>query len=183
MPGRIRSAALAAALLAASCNEGTCAPPPPARRALARDGPFDVARIVDGDTIHVRTDTGVHRVRLLCIDTPEVRGRHRSPLGDEATRALVRLLGNGGVYLDDDPAHQQMDRHGRLLRHVFLEDSTHVNVEMVRRGHSAYYLKYGPCPRHDEAFRTAEAAARRADAGIWSHPRFLRRYLPNARGR
>lgn len=168
--------------LLVGCGDCTCTPVPAAGPARA-DGPFTVERIVDGDTIHVTTDHGVQKVRFLCIDTPEVSGPHRSQLGDMATTELSRLIGESDVYLARDATHDDVDRHGRLLRHVFLTDETHLNVQMVKLGWSVYYTKYGPCHRYHQAFEDAEQEASRANAGIWSHPEFLRGgYLKNARG-
>jgi len=146
------------------------------------EGPYAVQRVVDGDTIRVRTPAGPQKVRFLCIDTPEVSGPREHALGHDATRALRDLLGSSDVTLEPDAGHDDTDRYGRLLRHVFLPDGTHLNVEMVRLGWSAYYTKYGPCDgavAFDEAETQAEAASR----GIWAHPDFLSGgYLRNARG-
>jgi micrococcal nuclease len=147
------------------------------------EGPFEVARVVDGDTIHVSMPAGRAKVRLVCIDTPETRGPRKSPLGREATAALEGLLGRRKVYLRRAQDHDDSDRHGRLLRHVFLSDDTHVNLEIVRGGWSAYYTKYGPCPFYHIRFLDAEEQARASSTGIWAHPDFLSAgYLDNARG-
>jgi micrococcal nuclease len=169
----------ALALLAAACR--TPEPEPVLRPGL--DGPFEVTAVVDGDTIRVATASGTRKVRFLCIDTPEVRGSRKSKLGDEATAALEKLIGKAEVWLRQGDEHQDKDRHGRLLRHVFLEDETHLNMELVRGGWSAYYTKYGPCPRYHQRFVDAEYEARTASRGIWAHPEFLEGgYLMNARG-
>jgi micrococcal nuclease len=139
--------------------------------------------VVDGDTIHVAAPSGTRKVRFLCIDTPEVRGKRRSPLGKSATRALRDLLDGAPVYLAADEGHDDADRYGRLLRHVFLEDGTHLGLELVRAGWSAYYTKHGVCPGYHVRFLDAEDGARSAGAGIWAHPDFLDGgYLDNARG-
>jgi micrococcal nuclease len=147
------------------------------------DGPFEVTRVVDGDTIHLAHLQGKRKVRFLCIDTPELRGKKRSPLGKRATSALRQMLGDAPVYLGVDEGHDDEDRYGRMLRHVFLEDGTHLNLELVRQGWSAYYTKHGPCPGHHVRFLDAEEEARTAGLGIWGHPGFLEGgYLDNARG-
>ncbi len=156
---------------------------PPAAGRPGLDGPYEVTKVVDGDTIHVGLPTGTRKVRLVCIDTPEVRGSKRSPLGKSATSALSALLDGGEVYLAAAQDHDDADRYGRLLRHVFLEDETHLNLELVRAGWSAYYTKHGACPGYHVRFLDAEEDARRAGAGIWAHPDFLDGgYLENARG-
>ena len=58
-----------------------------------------VEKIVDGDTIDVRTGDLVTRVRLLNIDTPEMKGADGAPecLAVEATAALAELLPIGSA--------------------------------------------------------------------------------------
>ena len=176
---RIALYAALVAALAASCRDEE----PPAVQRSGLDGPYEVTAVVDGDTFRVATPAGEKKVRLLCIDTPEVRGARKSMLGDEATAALEKLLGKAEVWLRTGDEHDDTDRHGRLLRHVFLEDETHLNMELVRGGWSAYYTKYGPCPRYHQRFVDAEYEARTASRGIWAHPEFLEGgYLSNARG-
>lgn len=173
-------ACVLALVLAHACR----GPDPSAASKEGIEGPFKVARVVDGDTIHVSHPLGGRKVRLVCIDTPEVSGHRKSPLGKEATAALRKLLKRKKVYLKPAEDHDDMDRHSRLLRHVFLEDDTHINLEVVRRGWSAYYTKYGPCPSYHVRFLDAEDQARASSAGIWAHPDFLDGgYLDNARGR
>ncbi|MBW2261836.1 MAG: thermonuclease family protein [Deltaproteobacteria bacterium] len=181
MPCRFRSLVLLAVL---SCLLHSCRDEPPAAaRRPGLDGPYEVTRVVDGDTIHVSLPLGSRKVRFVCIDTPEVRGQKRSPLGKSATSALRDLLDGGEVYLAVAQAHDDADRYGRLLRHVFLEDGTHLNLELVRAGWSAYYTKYGACPGYHVRFLEAEEESRTSGVGIWAHPDFLDGgYLDNARG-
>ena len=177
MRGLVLAMALSSALCACRGGAPAAAPKP------GLEGPFEVTKVVDGDTIHVDAPAGRRKVRFLCIDTPEVRGKRRSPLGKSATAALRGMLGDGPVYLAADDEHGDADRYGRLLRHVFLADETHLNLELVRAGWSAYYTKHGVCPGYHVRFLDAEDEARRSGAGIWSHPDFLDGgYLENARG-
>jgi micrococcal nuclease len=171
--------ALLAAALAPGCRDGE----PRAERKEGLDGPYTVSRVVDGDTIHVSSAGGARKVRLVCVDTPETRGPRRTQLGWEAKGALEEILARSEVFLARAEGHDDADRYGRLLRHVFLEDDEHVNLALVRQGWSAYYTKYGPCPRYHARFAEAEFEARSARWGIWRHPDFLEGgYLENARG-
>ncbi len=182
MPGRNHPGLAVLAILWAACNDCTCTSGPPIA-GQAGEGPYPVVHVVDGDTIHVRVRSAVRKIRFVCIDTPEVSGPRRTPLGDQATAALARLIGASDVYIQRDDTHEDMDRHGRLLRHVFLEQGTHLNVEMVAGGWSAYYTKYGHCHRYRAAFEKAQDEASRAGFGIWAHPSFLHGgYLDNSRG-
>lgn len=116
--------------------------------------------MIDGDTIELE---GGERVRLLCIDTPE-RGQ---PGYTEATEFLRGLVEGKRVRLEADPEHADRDRFGRLLRYVWLftgweaegfssGDDVLVNVEMVRRGHSAYETRWGASSLHADEFLDAK---------------------------
>lgn len=76
-----------------------------------------VTRVIDGDTI----ETNVGTVRIIGFDTPE-----RGECGyDEATEGLDNLLANSPVYLVTDPLEREnTDMHGRLLRHVVVEQGS-----------------------------------------------------------
>lgn len=56
-----------------------------------------VDRVVDGDTVDVRFDGRLERVRLLNVDTPETVDPDRPVecLGEEATEFLTELLPPG----------------------------------------------------------------------------------------
>ena len=88
-----------------------------------------VARVIDGDTI-VLTD-GAH-VRLLQIDTPEP-GTSEC-YSRAAGRDLRRMLPVGSVVtLETDPALDQVDRYGRLLRYVHRAGRTSRSCATARR--------------------------------------------------
>lgn len=93
-----------------------------------------VVRVIDGDTIDVRYDDEVHRVRLLNIDTPETKhpGQAVECLGPEATAYLAdQLLPGDVVRLEYDV--ERYDRYERELAGVF-EGEVLINAEIARRG-------------------------------------------------
>ena len=93
-----------------------------------------VARVNDGDTITLR---GGGKVRLVQVDAPELT---RDCYGRAAKRTLEQLLHpDTQVRLVRDPALDDTDRYGRLLRYV-LVDERDVNVELVRRGAASPYF-------------------------------------------
>ena len=88
----------------------------------------------DGDTL--RTTSG-KKVRLLQIDAPELHG---DCFGKAALSALRQLTPKGTpVTLVRDPALDQTDRYGRLLRYVIVH-GTNVNVALVRGGAASPYF-------------------------------------------
>ena len=129
-----------------------------------------VVFVVDGDTIRVRTnddELGEHAVRYIGIDAPE---RESEPLWAEATQANTDLIVGREVFLEPDVS--DTDRHGRLLRHVWLPTDdgwANVGAEIVRLG-LAEARSYPPDTLWDAAYSAAEAEARAADLGIWGLP-------------
>jgi endonuclease YncB( thermonuclease family) len=116
--------------------------------------------VVDGDTLRLRD--GVY-VRLVQIDAPEVG---QECYAAAASRELVRLVPRGSrVELQADPALDERDRYGRLLRYVWT--GVNVNVELVRRGAATPYFYDGDRGRYADRLLAAAASARAARRGMW----------------
>ncbi|WP_152185145.1 thermonuclease family protein [Segeticoccus rhizosphaerae] len=94
-----------------------------------------VSRVIDGDTVDVKTGGVVQRVRLLNVDTPETKDPDKPVqcLGPQATEFLKRLLPEGTpVKLKYDV--DRTDRYGRTLAGVFTQNGTFVNAAIARAG-------------------------------------------------
>lgn len=135
-----------------------------------------VERIVDGDTIWVRSagpgplvSGATHKIRLLEIDTPETQHptKGRECGGKLATWFAERHLTGRTVFLLAD--REETDRYGRFLRYVFTANGAFFNLQAVRTGHARAAL-YEPNDRYIALMRRAERQARRADRGIWGAP-------------
>jgi micrococcal nuclease len=121
-----------------------------------------VERVVDGDTIVL---AGGARVRLLQIDTPEPGSAEC--YSRAAGRDLRRLLPPGAVVtLEVDPALDQVDRYGRLLRYVH-RASRNLNLALVRDGSATVWFYGGERGRYASALLAAARAARSAHRGLW----------------
>ena len=120
-----------------------------------------VERIIDGDTLVVRS--GQH-VRLVQIDSPEAG---EECYAESATRELTRLARPGQrVVLERDARLDAVDRYGRLLRYIWV-GRTNVNVELVRRGAATPWFYDGDRGRYAPRFLAAVSSARRAARGMW----------------
>ena len=119
-----------------------------------------VARVIDGDTIIIGTG---HRVRYIGIDTPEVYPRLEA-YGMDAWQANRQLVEGKEVRLERDVS--ETDKHGRLLRYVYVDD-TFVNAELVRQG-LAEAKAYPPDTKYQDYLEQVEAEARQAGRGIWA---------------
>ena len=133
----------------------------------ATPGAGRVVRVVDGDTIRVRSGGRVETVRYIGIDTPE-SVKPGTPVECFAHRAAAeneRLVGGRRVRLERDA--EARDRFGRLLAYVVREaDGIEVNEALVRGGF-AVPLTIPPNVRHAAQLRAAAAAARREGRGLW----------------
>lgn len=132
------------------------------------DGPCDVLRVVDGDTIVVRYRGTAEKVRLLHVDTPESvhpDPSRNSALGKKASAYTRSRLSGRQVSLAFGP--EKRGKYGRLLAYVIL-DGENFNLELVRSGWSPYYTKYGKSRTLHQEFLTAQQAAKSRGANIWS---------------
>lgn len=113
-----------------------------------------VVGVVDGDTVDVRLDSGMIRVRLHAIDTPE-RGQ---PYGSVAKDALSRVVFGRAVELEP----YEQDRYDRLVARIWMGD-VDVNALMIRQGYAWAYRKY----LDDARYCVYEFDARQARRGLW----------------
>jgi len=122
-----------------------------------------VKRVIDGDTIEL--DNRI-KVRYIGIDTPETK-HPRKPVqyfGKEASEANKKLVGNKRVRLEYDVQH--LDKYGRTLAYVYLEDGTFVNAWLVENGY-ARVSTYPPNVKYQNTFRELEKKAREEQKGLW----------------
>jgi micrococcal nuclease len=127
-----------------------------------------VVTVYDGDTLRVAVEGGrAATVRLIGVDAPETRhpGRPVERFGHEATAFTASLAAGQRVRLERDPQAADRDRHGRLLRYVFLADGRLLNAEIVAQGFAHAFVSF-PFERL-EAFRALERQARDAQRGLW----------------
>lgn len=122
-----------------------------------------VSYVADGDTMELLCDGAKQRVRLHCIDAPEL---DQSPWG-RASRNHLRSITPRRVILIPKPAkHGYRDRFGRTVGEVLVpgEDPLSLNIAQVRTGNAAVYSRF--CDE-DRYYRTEEIA-RSARSGIWA---------------
>lgn len=128
-----------------------------------------VVWVLDGDTVDVRIEDRVVRVRLASIDCPE----DGQPWGDVAKAGLIKMIGGKPVLLE---AHG-VDDYGRMLATVF---ATHgdegklinVNERMVMLGHA--WVMQGRCAHPSQESQRQllrlQAWARSKKVGLWRSP-------------
>ena len=94
----------------------------------------------DGDTC---TTSRGEKIRLACIDTPELKGKKADPIAaKEARDFLNNLVSNNKVSI----RRITTDRYGRTVAELFIND---VNIQklIVEKGYGQIYRKYSyQCP-------------------------------------
>ena len=89
----------------------------------------------DGDTC---TTLYNERIRLACIDTPELKGKNADPFkANKAKRFLNDLIANEEVEI----RRITKDKYGRTVAELFQND---INIQklIVDNGHGQIYRKY-----------------------------------------
>lgn len=119
-----------------------------------------VVDIIDGDTIDVRIDGDVFRVRYIGVNTPE----RDEPCYRDATNANADLVDGQTVTLVKDVS--ETDRYDRLLRYVYVGD-VFVNAELVAAGY-AESNAYQPDTAYYDYLEGLETRAREQGSGC--HP-------------
>jgi micrococcal nuclease len=138
-------------------------PPPPAEAT--------VDRVVDGDTVIVRSGSRTLDVRLLGIDTPETVDPNRPVgcYGPEASAYTKHLLTGRRVRLVYD--RQLHDVYGRWLAYIYVErpgrPDLFVNARLITAGY-ARTLSIPPNTAHAAELAALERTAALAGRGLWS---------------
>jgi micrococcal nuclease len=133
------------------------------------DGPYPVDHVVDGDTVWVRRDGRLVKIRLIGMDTPETVDPRRPVqcFGREASAQAKRLLSGARVYLAADATQDRIDRYGRELDYLWLADGRFFNQIMIRQGFATEYTYHLPY-HYQAAFRAAQRLAERQSQGLWA---------------
>jgi endonuclease YncB( thermonuclease family) len=137
-----------------------------------------ILRVIDGDTLKVRMQSGSRKtVRLIGIDTPE-SGKPGVAVECGAKRATAHMTrlafrrsrGRGPgqpVRLRTDPTQARSDRYGRLLAYVTrISGSVDMGRAMVSAGWATTYVYDGKPFQRFAAFSRSEAQAKAAGRGV-----------------
>jgi|APSaa5957512622_1039677.scaffolds.fasta_scaffold80626_1 micrococcal nuclease len=114
-----------------------------------------VERVLDGDTI----ETGIGKVRLLGINTPEKGMAYY----DEARIFLQNLVLNESVELQIIEGNEK-DKYQRTLGYIFLNE-IFVNEKLIANGLANFYSYEDDL--YSDRLRSVEDNARKNGLGIW----------------
>jgi micrococcal nuclease len=122
-----------------------------------------ITSIIDGDTIKLSNGKSV---RLLQIDTPELRGDEC--YAKEAQQALAKLINRKGkVRFTTDPKLDQVDAYGRLLRYIFV-GKVNINLRMIEIGAASPYFYRSELGIYSDQLLKAAEKAKSENLGLWS---------------
>lgn len=108
----------------------------------------------DGDTITVLQGKTQYKIRLVGIDTPELK----QAFGTNAKRTLSGKVFGKRVRVQ----WEEKDRYGRILGNVYV-GRRWINNEMLAEGYGWHYKQYS----NNRVLAQSEDAAKRAKLGLW----------------
>lgn len=122
-----------------------------------------VTRVIDGDTIEVKTlpekilvyEIPI-RVRLINIDAPEKKQAY----GRWSKEQLKALLAGQSVTV----SYTQTDRYGRVLGRVVTANGTEANRQQVLKGAAWVYERYNT----DNSLPALQREAQTQKRGLWA---------------
>lgn len=130
---------------------------------------FLVTKVIDGDTFYCVDNKNIeYKIRLIGIDTPELRNYGKKKKGYyaiEAKEYLSGLIENKIVNLEFDV--KKYDQYDRLLAYVYLEDGLFINAELVKNGF-ARIMTIQPNSKYSDIFYQLQLKARANKIGIWN---------------
>jgi len=142
---------------AAKEKQSDTATEPPVTEPPAKEESIEgnVTKVIDGDSIKVRTSEGMeYEVQLEGTDAPELK----QPFGKESAEALQKMLGTSKVKV----TWQKKDNFERPLAQVYVEDK-HINSEMLRTGNTWHFKRYN----QSKKLADLEIEAKKEKLGLW----------------
>lgn len=133
-------------------------------------GPYKCVYVIDGDTVIVDIDGREVKVRMIGIDTPESVAseyyeKENTEQGEIASEYTKNLLKGKQVYLEYDV--EKVDKYGRTLAYIYLEDqTTMVNEILIEEGY-AMIMTISPNVKHAKTFYQLQKQAQKAKKGFW----------------
>ena len=119
-----------------------------------------VTKVIDGDSIVVRHDNVLKKIRLSYIDAPEVSQDH----GEDSKLFLKNIVLDKTVLVDT----KRKDKYGRHLSDLYIHsniESIYVNAKMIKSGNAWVYKRY----RSNTYLINLENHARSNKIGIWKN--------------
>lgn len=111
--------------------------------------------VLDGDTVLVRRESGLVKIRLAEIDAPE----KAQAFGKASKRSLSGMVLGKQVKI----VGQATDQYGRMIAHLGM-DGLDVNAEQIHRGMAWEYSNF----HSNKALIALQHDAKQAPRGLWA---------------
>ena len=131
---------------------------PPSPTAVRKAELCTVESVYDGDTTWLVCAGQREKVRLYCIDAPEMQ----QPPWGEVSRDHLRSILPAQIMLE----RVDTDQYDRTVGRLLTLDGDDANLAMVWTGNAVVYPKY--CPRAEGSYYRAEADAKSNSRAVWS---------------
>jgi micrococcal nuclease len=135
---------------------------------ITPEGTYLVSQVVDGDTVRViNSDNQKLTLRIIGINTPETVAPNQpiECFGPEASNRAKELLLNQRVQLEFDPSQAKLDKYGRTLAYVRINDRDFGEV-MLSEGLAREYTYNKPYAKVS-TYTTAQKLAQKNKVGLW----------------
>lgn len=118
-----------------------------------------VIDVLDGDTVKLRSDWHIYKIRLAGIDAPEKQQAY----GVQSKIYLERLIADKDVSIKV----LSCDQYGRYVGKIYLNGKD-INGEMIRSGYAWHYYHFDSNP----VYAGFMLDAQRSNRGLWQevHP-------------
>lgn len=132
-------------------------------------GPYEVVRVIDGDTFVVTIDDTETTIRMIGIDAPESVAsedyyEENTPEGLVASEFTKKLLSSASVALEYDV--ETTDKYGRTLAYVYLDDMTMINELLLENGMAELCI-IPPNEKYSDRFYSAMKKAKKEKKGFY----------------
>jgi len=113
-----------------------------------------ITKVTDGDTVTISTSSRAIKIRLNCIDAPELSQEY----GEVARETLNSLLYRQNVTV----TLTNKDQYDRFIGTIY-KNGNDINLAQVKNGHARVYTAY--C--RDKKYYIAEKEAKKLLLGLW----------------
>lgn len=138
--------------------------------ALLKTEEVEILKVVDGDTIIVKTSEGIEeRVRLLLIDTPESvhPSKEKELFGKESSTYAKSVLKKGDT-VTMEIGNPDRDAYDRLLAYIWINNDINFNQLMIEKGYARVAYIYPPNTKYLDEFMKSQEKAKKEKLNIWS---------------
>jgi len=131
-------------------------------KSVAQNTLFQVVSTRDGDDVTVNQGTQRLRIRLACIDAPEME---QNPWGKQSADRFKQLLPPGETVR---LRVVNTDASGRTVAEVYRANQS-VNLQMVQEGQAVVYPQHiNNCAATKKQYLQAQATAKQQRLGFWN---------------